>query len=308
MPAMYPLAAASLASPGLMGAVAVAPATPITVVQTSCFGLTTAGDVIERALKAILVEGADSALEADEYADSLDALNDYMAMTEANGICLGYTRVCNIADTVTVPDSVISGIVANLAIYMAPDFSGVVSAGLAKRAKEGMRAMRRVGRKNTATQLPSTLPSGAGNYDNVTLWSNYYEKSVAATYTLSGNRLVTSISASSAAVKVQGHWSIEQNTNLHADISGRITNTGDKVTLTLNASFTGTGSTSSGIVGFAKSNVISIYTESAFTSSPVTVLVSGTVTLDTGEYLDVVVADLVSTNDMAITDARVRLT
>jgi len=47
--------------------------------------MSTAGDIIERAFKRILVGGADAAPEADEYADALADLNSMMAAFEANG-------------------------------------------------------------------------------------------------------------------------------------------------------------------------------------------------------------------------------
>jgi len=136
---------------------------PIVVMPSSCFGLTTVGDIIRRALRAILVEGSDGGLQPDEYQDGLDALNDYMASLEAQGIKLGYRRACGLSDAATIPDGAIRGVVANLAIELAPQFSGRVSAALVKQASEGLKAMQLLGVHVGQSTLYPTLPGGGGN-------------------------------------------------------------------------------------------------------------------------------------------------
>jgi len=57
-------------------------------------------------------------MEADEYADYIFALNNYMTALEAEGVSLGYTVVANLSDAVTVPTGALRGIIANMALRL----------------------------------------------------------------------------------------------------------------------------------------------------------------------------------------------
>jgi hypothetical protein len=119
--------------------------------------------VIKRALQKILVQAPESPLEADEYRDCITEINLMMAELEAKNIDLGYTPIDSIGDDITVVDGVLSGIISNLAIRMAPDFGGVVSPELYKEARDGMTTMRLIGAAEFVTPFPATLPIGSGN-------------------------------------------------------------------------------------------------------------------------------------------------
>lgn len=125
--------------------------------------MTTATQLIKRALQRILVQESEGALEPDEYQDALDSLNGLMAAWEADGIRLGYTEVTSLADTITVAPGAIRGIVANLAIEVAPDYDGTVTPELYKQADEGEKVCRKLGITIQPTQLPDNLPKGSGN-------------------------------------------------------------------------------------------------------------------------------------------------
>ena len=124
--------------------------------------MATVAQVAKASLQRILVQASEAPLEADEYQDYIFALNNFMAGLEARGIDLGYTAVSDLGDTLTVDDGAIQGIIANMAIEVAPDFGGEISQGLIKAAKDGMNSIRRLGRTITATEYPSTLPKGSG--------------------------------------------------------------------------------------------------------------------------------------------------
>jgi hypothetical protein len=87
-------------------------------------------------------------------------------MLDASGISLGYTVVSDLADEVTIPAGALRGLIANMAIEVSPDYGGVVSDGLIKAAREGVKTMQLIGQRMGATQYPSTLPIGAGNEDS----------------------------------------------------------------------------------------------------------------------------------------------
>ena len=97
-----------------------------------------------------------------------------MAQLDAQGIMLGYTEVSDLGDELTVPAGALRGIIAIMAIEVAPDFGGVVSDGLAKAAREGMNTMRTIGGRMGPTALPSTLPIGAGNEDDSFGYSGHF--------------------------------------------------------------------------------------------------------------------------------------
>jgi hypothetical protein len=278
---------------------------PVVVNPSACFGYTTAGDVISGALKLILVEAADSGLEPDEYADGLIALNDFMAGLESDGLRLGYSRCCNIADIVTIPDGSIRAVKSNLAIDLAPQFGGKVSATLIKQASEGMNTLRKIGVRIGQSLLPPSLPMGIGNYR----YSNYCTESPYAEMTLSNNRRVTEITTEAAAEKAQGFWTIGKFSGLSPDISGRIINNGPKRTFQLSADLTLVADDDilECVVGFVRNAQFVLYTTLELSTDAARAVIEGSVELEQGQYLDIVVADVYTTTDVTLTDGVVKL-
>lgn len=138
----------------------------------------TVAQVAKASLQRILVQASEAPLEADEYQDYIFALNNYMLALDASGVHLGYTQVSNLADTVTVPVGALRGIIANLAIEVAPDYGGVVTEALVLQAREGLHAMRMLGQTIGGTKNPSTLPIGSGNSEATYGWTwNFYPES-----------------------------------------------------------------------------------------------------------------------------------
>ena len=140
--------------------------------------MATVAQVAKASLQRILVQAAEAPLEADEYQDFIIAMNNYMLALDSQGIHLGYTAVSNLADEVTVPLGALRGVIANVAIEVAPDYGGVVSDALVMQAREGLQAMRMLGQTIGGTRMPSTLPIGSGNTDTGYGWSwNFYPDS-----------------------------------------------------------------------------------------------------------------------------------
>lgn len=134
--------------------------------------MTTAAQVIKFALQEIITQASESPLEADEYQDCIFALNTMMLEYDADGIHLGFTEVTNLGDTITVPAGAISGVTSNLAVRVAPQFQGVITPELMKKAQDGYRVMCKIGVTIQPTQFGSMVPRGSGNYN----WgcSKYY--------------------------------------------------------------------------------------------------------------------------------------
>ena len=136
--------------------------------------MATAAQVIKAALQRILVQDSEASLQASEYQDAIFAMNNYMLALDAQGITLGYTEVADLGDDITIPTGALRGLIANLAIEVAPDYNGAISEGLVVAAQQGMEAMRKLGVSITATAYPSTLPIGSGNdYGNGWDWKFY---------------------------------------------------------------------------------------------------------------------------------------
>ncbi len=137
--------------------------------------MATVAQVATASLKRILVQAADAPLEADEYQDFIFALNNYMLALDAEGITLGYTEVSDLGDEVTVPTGALRGIIANMAIEVAPDYNGTISPALANAAAEGMQVMRIIGQTISASSYPSTLPIGSGNEGGLFATKKFYD-------------------------------------------------------------------------------------------------------------------------------------
>ena len=136
--------------------------------------MASAGTLVKQILNEINVRESEAPLQADETQDTIFNMNSYMLAQAANGIDLGYTAVSDLGDTVTVPDGALMGIVANVAIMMAPTFGKQVSQALVVKAKTGLAAMRKLGVTITASNYPAILPIGSGNEDDDSYNSKFY--------------------------------------------------------------------------------------------------------------------------------------
>lgn len=129
--------------------------------------MATVAQVAKASLQRILVQASEAPLEPDEYQDFIFAMNNYMAQLDAEGISLGYTEVSDLGDTVTIPTGALRGLIANMAVEVSPDYGGVISEGLALAARQGLKTMRLIGQRIGSSYLPTTLPIGSGNEEDV---------------------------------------------------------------------------------------------------------------------------------------------
>ena len=136
--------------------------------------MATAAQVLKAAFQRILVGSPEAPLEDDEYSDAIFAMNNYMLDLDANGVTLGYTVVSTLGDEITIPTGALRGLIANIAIEIAPDYDGVITDGLVRAAREGLNTMRKIGKTIVPTLYPSTLPIGSGNYHDVYGWHQHF--------------------------------------------------------------------------------------------------------------------------------------
>jgi hypothetical protein len=271
--------------------------------------MATALDLANRSLKLILVEAADSPLEADEYQDYYDALNDFMADLETRGVRLGFTPVTGPADDITVPPGAIRGIVANMAIEVSPDYGGKVTQPLVLQAREGMRALRRIGQAPIRASYPPTLPTGTGNDDYPDELSHYTEDAGGVMWMV-GNTEVTKISAASTPVLVRGTWVSDGFEVLRQTSAGRITNpTGDQYTLTVKAYFTATCPSSvTGNFFLMRNGAEQVATSAvALSTARAEGSIVSSVVLNAGEYVELWVENATNIGNITVADARIEV-
>jgi hypothetical protein len=136
----------------------------------------TAADVIKSALQEILVQASEAPIQADEAQTAIKYLNRMMSKLAASGINLGYTRVSNLGDPITVPDGAIDGMVSNLAVRLFPQFSSPgtqIDQILVMAARDGMDTLEQLGVNIGPTSYPDTMPIGSGNeWDRS--WGNHF--------------------------------------------------------------------------------------------------------------------------------------
>ena len=151
--------------------------------------MATAAQVTKAILQEILVRSVESPLEADELQDTIFAMNNYMTALDADGIHLSYTVVSDLADEVTVPMGALQGLIANVAIMVAPQFGATVSQALVMKAKAGLSAMRKLGVTIDPMSYPDTLPIGSGNQGDVIDNRRFYAGVASTTLTETGNNV-----------------------------------------------------------------------------------------------------------------------
>lgn len=268
--------------------------------------MTTAIYVAERALKLLLVQAADAPLEADEYQDFYNAMNDFMADLEARGVSLGYTAVSGPADKITIPSGAIRGLVANMALEVAPDYEAAVTPQLERQAMEGYRTLRRLGRNKVSTSLHPNLPIGSGNYQHTYTDSSSYGEIAKALLTLVNNTTATVIAAVDTPTKIAGFWEEVDAEGLRADINGRITNTSDDAfTLELVATVEVTGGTDYTLHVYENGN--ESVASAAGTANGTELVLRKTIILLPNEHIELWIENDVDAADLTVRDARLQV-
>jgi hypothetical protein len=128
----------------------------------------TANTVILDALQNIVVQASEASIEADEAQTAIRLMNRYMARLDAQGIDLGYTKVSNLADPITIPDGAIDGLISGLSLSLAPQYDVPITPALILQAKAGVQAMLALSFTVGQTSYGDTLPIGSGNEDDST--------------------------------------------------------------------------------------------------------------------------------------------
>lgn len=151
--------------------------------------MATAAELVTQILNQINVRESEAPIQADEAQDTIFMLNSYMLAQSANGIDLGYTQIHDLGDAVTVPDGALMGVIANVAIMMAPTFGVNVSSGLILQAKIGLDAMYKLGVSMSRSEYPTELPIGSGNESEGYDFDHFYPDQQSTILTESGGSI-----------------------------------------------------------------------------------------------------------------------
>lgn len=125
--------------------------------------MATAENVVTRALNYLLVQSSEQPVQASEFVDSIDTLNDMMTEWAGVGINIGYTLLESPADVVTVPDSTLGAIKFNLAMRLAAEYDATPSQFLSLSADNSFTNLLNQTISVEAACFPDTLPIGSGN-------------------------------------------------------------------------------------------------------------------------------------------------
>jgi len=125
--------------------------------------MATVAEVVKASLQKILVQASEAPIEASEAQDFIFTMNNYMFALDAEGVTLGYTAVSGLGDEITIPLGALRGLIYNMAIEAAPEYSGAVTNEIRVIADQGLKVMRLLGQPMGITRYPGTLPIGSGN-------------------------------------------------------------------------------------------------------------------------------------------------
>lgn len=126
--------------------------------------MATARYFIERGLKSLGVQPAESSIESYEMNDGLEVFNDMGAEWVATGLNIGFVPVEKPSDEVNIPRGAYTAFWSNFAIRISPDYADKKpTAALVAMAKASADAMLTAYQKPLNVKYPSTLPTGSGN-------------------------------------------------------------------------------------------------------------------------------------------------
>jgi hypothetical protein len=270
--------------------------------------MTTAVEVAERALKRILVQADDAPLDASDYADFWDSMNAFMDSLEGENIVLGYTPVSDAADVITIPDSCIRGLIANMAVEVSPDYGVAPTPALMQQARDGLRVMRKIGRPRIETSYPAGLPRGGGQEGYTYQDNPLYGPMVM----LKGHIFETAATkflGVPGSSQLAGFWKADLAQGLKLDVPGRVTRLGDgKANLTAQISLRVIGDGDYFVLLVRNGDTTEASSSVTLTSSPSTVSLSAQISdFEPGEYLEIQVINVTTANDVTALSGQIEV-
>ena len=125
--------------------------------------MTTAANIVEGAAVKATIKTAEIDLEAFEFQQILDEMNDLLSQWADIGLTPAFTRVTNSTDTVNIDDNAVGAAKDALAVRIAPSFSKPLTQGMVLNARESRSMLEASQVFIGEVAYPDTLPTGSGN-------------------------------------------------------------------------------------------------------------------------------------------------
>jgi hypothetical protein len=122
-----------------------------------------ASTVILDILQEMQVQASEQPIQAADSTTVIRYMNRFMASLAVRGVSIGYTKIVNPSDLVTIPDGALDGLIFSVAKRLLNQYDIPLTAELQLSCKEGMDAMWKLGVTSAPTSHPSTMPIGSGN-------------------------------------------------------------------------------------------------------------------------------------------------
>ena len=265
--------------------------------------MTFASEIVSDSLALILVDVADEGEDAADFSISVRSLNDMAAELFDLGIDFGYRPVTVSGDPITSPASVNTALKENLAIRLAPVFGMPVSLELKENARASLTRLKANFLRRPKARLPSTLPMGSGNLQNVSRVGFYPFSLPFSILRLDSSSTVT-IATVNVAVRVGG-WTVDRSVNLTALAAGTVEYLNDQPYLAmLEANFTIDAADSDRFTFFFRKNSAEIAQSRITFDAGVNqnVLMKWPETLRRGDKIDIAVENNTDATDIVLTN------
>ena len=125
--------------------------------------MTTAANIVEGAAIKATIKTAEIDLEAFEFQQILDDMNDMLSGWADIGLTPAFTRVSNSTDTVNIDDNAVGAVKDALAVRISPSFSKPLTQGMVLNANESRSRLEASQVYIGEVAYPDTLPTGSGN-------------------------------------------------------------------------------------------------------------------------------------------------
>lgn len=132
----------------------------------------TAHSIIKDSLQELLVQASEQPIEPPEFNSAVRYLNRMMSTIPFSN--LGYRKVSNPSDPITIPDGAIDGVIFSLALRLAASYDMQPSIDLKNSARDSMRTLRKLSVIIKPVQFSDTFHMGSGHYDGINNINNEY--------------------------------------------------------------------------------------------------------------------------------------
>lgn len=137
----------------------------------------TARDLLLAAFEDMVVRIDEETLEASDERTGVRYINWIMADLAVKGIDLGFTKISNISDEITIPEGAMMSLTSLLAFRLWPKYRSkaiTTKAELLSNAKTATDTLVHIAVEIASTEFPSILPRGSGNDYNDRHSSAFY--------------------------------------------------------------------------------------------------------------------------------------